>query len=211
MTGPDRGARHRPFDVGQCSPGARRGGPTERGRARWPKSLWAAVAVPSRSMTADMGSFGALASMVRNDLGKVLRYAAVSVVTVPIGLVLLWYFLAVLEMSWVQGNVLSVVISTIPNYLLNRYWVWNKRGPNSVQREIAPFWIMALLGALISTGLIRLAQAFTDEVFVALALQFISFGVVWVLKYFVIERYLFGDESVSSDSHGSGEMVESAT
>ena len=160
-------------------------------------------------MMTDTGTIGALASMVRNDVRKVLRYAAVSVVTVPIGLALLWYFLAVLEMSWVQGNVLSVVISTIPNYLLNRYWVWNKRGPNSVQREIAPFWIMALLGVLISTGLIRLAQAFTDEVFVALALQFISFGVVWVLKYFVIERYLFGDESVPNG--GSDEMVESAT
>jgi len=160
-------------------------------------------------MKADTGTIANLVSLVRNDLAKVVRYAAVSIVTVPIGLALLWYFLAVLEMSWVQGNVLSVVISTIPNYLLNRYWVWNKRGRNSVQREIAPFWIMALLGALLSTGLIRLAEVFTDEVFVALALQLFSFGVVWVLKFFVIERYLFGETAAASNDADA--MVESTT
>lgn len=133
-------------------------------------------------------------AFVKNDLGKLLRYAAVSVITVPLGLMLLWLFLEVAEWQPLVANITAVVIATVPNYLLNRYWVWNKRGKNSVTRELAPYWIMALLGALLSTLLIWIADQFTDATLVFLAANFVAFGIVWVLKFFVLEKYLFGDD-----------------
>lgn len=137
---------------------------------------------------------------VKNDLGKIIRFAAVSAITVPLGLALLWIFLEVAEWRPLVANLVAVVIATIPNYLLNRYWVWNKRGKNSVTRELAPYWIMAVLGALLSSLLIWIADQFTDATLVFLAANFIAFGVVWVLKFFVLEKYLFGAEAESVEA-----------
>ena len=80
----------------------------------------------------------------------------------------------------------------MPNYLLNRYWVWQKRGRNSVSREIAPFWAMAFLGLCLSTAAVWVAERFTDSDMVFLAVNVASFGIVWVMKFFVLERFLFG-------------------
>ena len=41
---------------------------------------------------------------------------------------------------------LAVLIASLPAYLLNRAWVWNKGGAHSFTREVLPFWIMSLLG-----------------------------------------------------------------
>jgi len=137
-----------------------------------------------------------LVAFVKNDLAKIIRFAAVSAITVPLGLLLLWIFLEVVGWRPLVANIVAVVIATIPNYLLNRYWVWNKRGKNSVTRELAPYWVMAILGALLSSLLIWIADQFTDAWPVFLAANFIAFGLVWVLKFFVLEKYLFGSDSV---------------
>lgn len=147
-----------------------------------------------------MRLLSSIIEFVKNDLGKIIRFAAVSAITVPLGLALLWIFLEVAEWRPLVANLVAVVIATIPNYLLNRYWVWNKRGKNSVTRELAPYWIMAVLGALLSSLLIWIADQFTDATLVFLAANFIAFGVVWVLKFFVLEKYLFGAEAESVEA-----------
>lgn len=95
-------------------------------------------------------------------------------------------------MQPVIGNVLAVAIVAVPSYLLNRRWVWKKSGANSFRREIAPFWAMSFLGALLSTVLVAIAGQFTDATFIFLVANFVGFGLVWVLKFFVLEKYLFG-------------------
>ena len=143
-------------------------------------------------MDIDWSNLGSsLARFVRNDLGKLLRYAAVSVVTVPLGMALFWLFLQT-DLAPVVANLIAVTIATMPNYLLNRYWVWNKRGPNSVAREVAPFWAMAFLGLIMSTLFVWVVGWFSDWSVAFLAANFVAFGLVWVLKFFVLERFLFG-------------------
>ena len=78
--------------------------------------------------------------------------------------------------------------------LLNRYWVWRKRGRNSISREIAPFWAMAFLGLCLSTAAVWIAERFTDSDAVFLVLNIVSFGVVWIVKFVVLERFLFGHQ-----------------
>ena len=139
-----------------------------------------------------VSSLSSLIDFVKSDLAKLIRFAAVSVITVPLGMALFWIFLEVADMRPVLANVVAVSISTIPNYILNRRWVWNKRGANSVRREIAPFWAMSFLGFLLSTLLVAIADQFTDATIVFLAANFVAFGIVWVFKFFVLEKYLFG-------------------
>lgn len=140
-----------------------------------------------------MRSLSDLRAFVRDDLAKVLRFVAVSVITVPAGVFLLWVFLQT-DMRPFVANVVAVAIATVPNYLLNRYWVWRKRGRNSISREIAPFWAMAFLGLCLSTGAVWIAERSTDSDPVFLVLNVVSFGVVWVVKFFVLERFLFGHD-----------------
>jgi len=130
-------------------------------------------------------------AFVRNDLAKLLRFAAVSVVTVPLGLALFWLLLQTDMRRWV-ANLIAVAISTIPNYLLNRAWVWNKGGAHSVSREIAPFWALAFLALALSTLAVWVVSKFNDADLVLLAVNFCVFGFLWLFKFFVIERFLFG-------------------
>ena len=139
-----------------------------------------------------MRSLSSLIDFVKTDLAKVIRFAAVSAITVPVGLLLLWIFLDVVELQPVVANIVAVSLASIPNYILNRYWVWNKRGVNSFSREVAPFWALTLLGAVISTLFVAIASIFTDSSLVFLAVNFLGFGIVWLFKFFVIEKYLFG-------------------
>lgn len=139
-----------------------------------------------------MTSVSGLLAIVRNDIGKVIRFAAVSAITVPIGMTLLWLFLRG-DRTPLIANLMAVSISTVPSYLLNRYWVWQKKGKNSIAREVAPFWIMAFIGLMVSTFFIWIADQFTDLNIVFLTVNFMSFGVVWVMKFFVLERFLFGN------------------
>ena len=154
--------------------------------------MWQARLVPFGAMAASVTRLiGTAVDIVKRDPAKIMRFVAVALVTVPIGTVLLWLFLRA-DLRPVVANLFAVTLSTIPNYLLNRYWVWNKSGPNSVAREIAPFWAMAFLGLALSTFVIWIASKFTDIELVFLAAQFCSFGVLWVFKFFILERFLFG-------------------
>lgn len=137
-------------------------------------------------------------NVARTNGPKLLKFAAVSAVSVPLGMFLLWLFLN-MGIEPVTANISAVVISTIPNYLLNRYWVWNKSGKSSVTKEIAPYWAMAFLGLGISTLAVWLMSNFRDDDLAYLAANFISFGVVWIFKFFVLERFLFGEHT--HDTH----------
>lgn len=145
-----------------------------------------------------VSSPSSLINFVKTDFGKLIRYGAVAAVSVPIGAVLLWVFLEVFDLQPVVANIVQVSLMAIPNYLMNRYWVWEKKGANSVSREIAPFWIMALLGALVSTLFIWIADRFTDSAILLVGAMITGFGIVWVLKFFVLEKYLFGEASQDS-------------
>lgn len=122
---------------------------------------------------------------------KLLRYAAASAVGVVTGQALLYLCYAVFDWPAVAANMVSVAISSIPAYLVNRYWVWKKRGRNSLRAEVIPFWLMAFLGLLLSSLLVAVVEARTESA-LALGLASLSgFGVLWVAKFFVLERVLF--------------------
>ena len=124
---------------------------------------------------------------------KLLRLCGVSVFNLVFGQSLLFFFHSVMDWPGWIANVLSVVISAVPAYLLSRHWVWQKRGRNSFRTEVLPFWSMALLGLLISTA----AVAFVDGRFDgALPVQLASvgsFGFVWVIKFFLLDRVIWKD------------------
>lgn len=126
------------------------------------------------------------------DGRKLLRFAAVSAFNVVLGQVVL--FGAQVSLGWdpVPANVVSVCIGAGPAYLLSRYWVWEKRGRNRVLGEILPFWTLALIGFGASTAAVWYVDSHwaAPPVMVNLA-NLAAFGVVWLAKFFVLDRLLF--------------------
>jgi putative flippase GtrA len=122
---------------------------------------------------------------------RLLKYVAASVIGVITGTSLLLFFLEVVGLDPVPANIVSVTISSVPAYLINRYWVWEKKDSHSLKREIVPFWTMAFLGLLLSTLMVDYAQDHTDNSLAILLANLGGFGILWVAKFFVLDKFLF--------------------
>ncbi|CAN5195313.1 hypothetical protein BH24ACT1_BH24ACT1_13050 [soil metagenome] len=147
------------------------------------------------------GSLGAFAR-VQFDR-KPVRYSMVSVVCVAVSQLVLITCNALLDWSAVPSNLMAVSIGAIPSYILNRAWVWGKRGPSHLWREVAPFWAFALLGLVFSTLLVHLAASWNDSTVVVSLANLSGFGLLWVAKYLFLNSLLFAvpaDESAPATS-----------
>ncbi len=121
-----------------------------------------------------------------------LKYSAVSVVNVIVGQGLLLLFHGVAGIGATLSNVLAVCISAVPAYYLNRAWVWGKRGKSHFTKEILPFWGFALAGLVMSTFAVDWATEHSDSPIIPNIANLAAFGVLWVLKFFVLDAVLFG-------------------
>ena len=137
-----------------------------------------------------------------------LRYSAVSAVNVVIGQSLLFLFLNVAHIGPATSNVLAVSLSAVPAYYLSRAWVWGKRGKSHLTKEVLPFWGFAIAGLLLSTVAVfatsRLLGITPGEVegwrrVVPNMANIGAFGVLWVVKFFVLDSMIFGPGSHHPD------------
>ncbi|MEX2658772.1 MAG: GtrA family protein, partial [Acidimicrobiales bacterium] len=116
-----------------------------------------------------------------------VRYAMVSVVAVAVSQSVLLTTNGVLGWSAISSNVTAVSIGAVPSYLLNRAWVWGKRGRNHFWREVVPFWALALIGLAFSTLLVAVAHRWNDATWVISLANLVAFGILWVVKYLVLD------------------------
>ena len=149
---------------------------------------------PAMAASTERRRDGALERRIghRPAVYKLVKYSTASVAGVITGVSSLNFCLLVLDLDAVLSNIISVTLGSIPNYLINRAWTFNKRDAHSFTREILPFWLMAVLGLVISTFAVAWADERWDGNTLALnAANLGSFGVLWVAKFFVLERVLF--------------------
>lgn len=126
---------------------------------------------------------------------RLVRYGAVSAFNVVFGQVFLYLAQVVAGMSPVTANVWAVSIGSIPAYVLSRNWVWEKRGKSHFMREVVPFWSLALIGFAVSTSAVWWVDARLSSSPVVINItNLIAFGVVWIAKFFVLDRVLFKPE-----------------
>lgn len=126
---------------------------------------------------------------------KVIRFGAVSAFNVIFGQAILYGAQVVLHWAPVAANVFAVSLGTFPAYILSRYWVWEKRGKNRIVSEILPFWILTLVGFALSTTAVWLVDSRWDASPILINLtNLTAFGLVWLAKFFVLDRVLFKPE-----------------
>ena len=120
-----------------------------------------------------------------------VRYAMVSVVAVGVSQLVLAVTFSVFGWSPVLSNVTAVMLGSIPSYVLNRARVWGKRGRNHLWREVVPFWALAFVGLGFSTLLVAIAHRWNEATWVVSAANLCAFGILWVVKYLVLDAVLF--------------------
>ncbi|MBT94832.1 MAG: hypothetical protein CL431_02530 [Acidimicrobiaceae bacterium] len=136
--------------------------------------------------------------MSKYQFQKKIRYVYVSLFTAPIGQALLFLFYEVGNLHPLLSNFLAVTISTAPNYLLNRFWVWKRRSTASIQNEILPYWLLAFLGLGLSTIFVYFADAIW-ETWVAINIaNAIGYSSLWGIKYLILEKYLFKESTTTT-------------
>jgi putative flippase GtrA len=139
----------------------------------------------------------------RTDEGrKQLRYAGISVVFVPLGQVLIQIFALFIHNRHGDGNftaasLISAAILTFPNFYCNKRWVWRDVKSDNLRTQIVVFWTAAMLGVGLATLLTYWVEEMTKgkaHLFQSLcvfAAQIVGFGVVWVGRYFILDKWLF--------------------
>jgi putative flippase GtrA len=132
------------------------------------------------------------AVLERPIVAKLAKYAMASMVGVVVGQTSLFVFLGVLD-NGALANLFAVAISSVPAYLINRYWVWQKTSSNDLRREVLPFWGMAFLGLVLSTIAVTIVDDRTDWRPAIMAANLAGFGVLWIAKFFVLDKILFAE------------------
>jgi putative flippase GtrA len=142
-----------------------------------------------------------------SDVGKILRYGAISVVATLISLTGLFVFYRWIGLSPTWSNIVATCIATVPYYYLNRKWVFKKSGRSHLTKEVLPFWTIAFVSLVLSTLAVKFAGAQVRSIssknvrgVILVAANLATYGVLWIAKFIAFNRYLFHveKESVSS-------------
>ncbi len=123
---------------------------------------------------------------------KVSRFLMVSAFNVVFGQSLLVVAHSWIGWSFAASNVAAVAISAGPAYVLARYWVWGKRSRNHLVKEVLPFWGLAFFGLIVSTVAAGIANGYTNAQIALNIVNLASFGSIWVFKFFILDRFMFG-------------------
>ena len=145
----------------------------------------------------------ALVEHSRTPAGRrALRYIATSGFGVISTMILLFIFLHGFDWRPLAANFVAVTIVSVPAFMLNKYWVWGKRGRAHMRREVLPFWIFTVAGWILSSIFVALVAEATKNPdvksladgnkYAVQAASIAGFGVLWVLKYLFLDKVMFG-------------------
>ena len=143
-----------------------------------------------------------VAELARSHHGrKALRYSMVSVVAIACSQAILVTCHAILGWDAVVSNVTAVTVSSVPSYLLNRAWVWGRKGSHDWLREVLPFWVFAFCGLGLSVVVVWLATKWSDATLVISVANLSAFGILWVGRYILLDQLLFSAIEHYEDEH----------
>jgi putative flippase GtrA len=136
-----------------------------------------------------------------HNLGKILRYGTISVVSTAISLTGLFVFYRWIGLSPTWSNIVATCIATVPYYYLNRMWVFKKSGRSHLTKEVLPFWTIAFVSLVLSTLAVKFAGSQVHSISsknvrgaILVAANLVTYGVLWIAKFVVFNRYLFKTE-----------------
>jgi len=101
------------------------------------------------------------------------------------------------------ASLLAFVAGAIPNYLMNRYWAWQRRGSPDHKREVLPYAVIVVATALVAILVTTAADRWVRDHVAAHHVQVIlvgtaflaTYGTMFVLKFVLFDRFIFVDRA----------------
>jgi putative flippase GtrA len=144
----------------------------------------------------NLSSLGLLGSADKEAARKKLRYLGVSIASVPVGQGLIQGLGLWLD-NYAAASALTAFIVTVPSFFILKYYVWRDSSGENLGGQMLGFWVVMMLAFSLATLFTYIVDHATNAqtplirgtaVFCA---QLFAFGVVWVGRYIVFDRWLF--------------------
>jgi putative flippase GtrA len=137
-----------------------------------------------------------IASANTKEAHKKLRYAAVAMAFLPVGQGLIQVLGPWLN-DYTAASLLAAAIVTVPNFFANRHFVWRVTSDEKLRRQVVTFWVAVMLAVLLTTFFTYIVEngmvgqrTLVRGIAVFFA-QVLGFGVVWIGRFFLLDRWLF--------------------
>jgi hypothetical protein len=149
-----------------------------------------------------------IAYAAAEETRKKLRYAGVSFVFVPIGQGLIQVLGSWLD-DYTVASLLAATVIAVPLFFANKYFVWRITAVENLRTQMLVFWVTAMLGLSVATVFTYLAEnMMVDQtalvrgtvVFIA---QLLGLAIVWVGRFFILDRWLFKVSAVRQEHAGA--------
>lgn len=130
------------------------------------------------------------------------RFAAGTVVSTACSQLTLVLLFGVLGASVVVSGSVAFVAGAIPNFLIHRFWTWQRSGPVGMRRELLPYLAVITFSGLVAVGItvgvdLLIGGAIEDHAArtVVIAVVYgLSYLPPFVLKFALLDRLVFGVE-----------------
>jgi putative flippase GtrA len=140
-----------------------------------------------------------MTASVRQRVGQLVRYGAVSVISSGTSLVVLTTLVATGALAAGWANVVATAVGTVPSFELNRRWVWRSSAERSLLTQVGPFCVLSFAGLAISTLAVHFAVAWASgrgmssggRAAVAAMANLAAFGSLWIAQFVILDRVLF--------------------
>jgi putative flippase GtrA len=129
-------------------------------------------------------------------LARVMRYTGGSVIAFTTSEIVLVLGYATGLLGTTGATVAAFFAGAIPNYVLNRQWVWERRGRVRVGREVVLYSIVSLVSLVAAAAATGWAAQAVDGskamgTAVVAAAYLVTYGILFVAKFVVFETIIF--------------------
>jgi putative flippase GtrA len=101
------------------------------------------------------------------------------------------------------ASLLAFVAGAVPNYLMNRYWAWQRRGRPDRVSEVLPYAMIVVVTALTAILVTTAADRWVRDHVTAHPVQVIlvgasflaTYGTMFILKFMLFDRFIFVDRA----------------
>ncbi len=146
---------------------------------------------------------GVLRRVGRSRVARLFtRFAAGTAVSTACSQLAFVLLFGVLEASATVSGAVAFVAGAVPNFLIHRFWTWQRRGPVGMRRELLPYLAVIIFSGLVAIGVTagvdRLIGATINDRALRTVVLVVAFNTsylpLFILKFALLDRLVFGGE-----------------
>ena len=122
---------------------------------------------------------------------RVSRYLSLSLATASIGQLTIMLLHWGIGIGAIVSNASAALLVAAIGFVLSTRFVWPSDPALRYRVEVPAFFAISLIGLAVSTGLVALVSQQTDMPIAVNAASFISYGLVWVARFVILDRLVF--------------------